>query len=451
MVNKFVLECEVCGTTIEDFNKWFGYKQKCPECGSNRSEVVYSNGYESLSKLIASREDPRNLWYYIDYLPLKDRKNIISFYEGMVPVQRWKFLEDFAQEKYHTECRVYVQRYDLNPATGTFKDLAGTVVSSVLKEENQKNYVVASTGNIANAYSRYLAAADISLTAFIPSASSIFMETGIAAYGQKVYRVDGDYEKAKIVAADYAKKNNIILAAGNFDPLRIEAKKTMVYEWLRQLDDFPTVYIQALSGGTGPLGIKKAIRELNQINFDKKLPRQIMIQSAKCDPMARAWNKAKADHFPDGWENDYPVINSPETEIPTLSTGNPKTYPVLSKFIRESGGEILSCCEEKTVTVAKWVAAEVSVLAGPAAIISVLGFLKSLSLNHINNGDTVLINLGEGIRRSADFIEKFHDNSNVISDAEDCNTFTRQIYKDKIRQNIFNLFAGEYEYSNDKR
>ena len=100
----------------------------------------------------------RGLWYYFDLLPLNNPDNIVTAGEGIVPIDRWKFLEEYVKDLYNIRCKVYAHRHDNNYATGTFKDLAGSMVASVLKENNIQNYVAASTGNVGVAYSRYLSA-----------------------------------------------------------------------------------------------------------------------------------------------------------------------------------------------------------------------------------------------------------------------------------------------------
>ena len=62
----------------------------------------------------------------------------------------------------------------------------------------------------------------------------------------------------------------------------------MLFEWLRLMEDFPTVYVQALSGGTGPLAIAKGCHKLETLGLSKKTPRMLLIQSNKCYPMADA-------------------------------------------------------------------------------------------------------------------------------------------------------------------
>jgi len=431
--NKFYLKCSLCGVTIGGFPNWFSHGQRCPECGSNQSEVIYAQDILHIRRTVFNRLQYRSgLWHYFDFLPLNDENNIISSGEGSVPIDRWSFLERFAKERYDINCRVFAHRHDNNFATGTFKDLAGSMVASVLRENNQSSYVVASTGNVGVAYSRYLTDADINLQVFIPENSSKSQEAEIGCFGQKVFRVKGDYAHAKELAREFSQQYNILLAAGNYDPMRIEAKKVMVYEWLRYMDDFPTVYIQGLSGGTGPLAIAKACRELEPVHLVDKMPRFLLAQSDKCSPMADAWATAKAEGFPEGWENSFPIYTNPETMIPTLATGYPTTYPVLSKLVRESGGEIVAFPEQEAIAVARLVAYESAVRMGPAAAVAVGGFFVSLKNGSIRDGDIVMINCGEGMRRSPSFMEKLIYTGSDVASIDECKPSDRRVFGKEV-------------------
>jgi threonine synthase len=431
---KFYLQCKYCGFKIKDFSEWFSYKQKCPECGSPEALVWYYRDIKELVDLIRKPAfTPDSLWGYFDFLPMLQPDNINSLGgEGVVPIDRWDFLEEFAKEKYNIHIKVYAHRHDRNHATGTFKDLAGTVVSSVLKENGVENFVGASTGNIGVAYSCYLAAADINLYLFIPKISIPSQESAISSFGQNVMRVEGDYAGAKKMAKEFAHKNDFVLTGGNFDPMRIEAKKTMVYEWMRLLPEFPTVFMQAISGGSGPIGVAKACEELKDTGSFERMPRMILPQPHRCSPMAAAWEKAKADDFPEGWENNYPVYENPETTIQTLSTGNPTAYPSLARLVRESKGEIISSTEEYAIDVTRLVAYKTTMRMGPAAAITVVGFFQSLREGTIRDGDVVMLNIGEGTARSPEYMQKVSYSAKNIQSLDDCTLQDRKVFLDKL-------------------
>jgi len=434
MVNhKYYFICRTCGNKIEGFEQWFHDGQKCPSCGGKWVDVRYVNHYLKLTDLINNRAaHPDSVFHYFDYLPLLDRNNIVSEGEGVIPVDRWKFLEEFALNHYGIDLTVLAYRNDKNPGTGTFKDVAAAVAASVLKENGIKEYCVASTGNIASAFAHYLALADISLSVFIPEDALKSNEAGVGCYGQRVFRVRGDYSLAKKLCAEYSVKHKIHMSGGNIDPARVEAKKTQVFEWLRQLGYIPDVYIQALAGGTGPIAIHKGLEDMRHLKLFDQEPRYILVQASGCNPMTMAWEQAKADGYSDGWENRFPILDHPGTCIPTLANGNPQTYPILAPLVKSTEGEFLTFDEEKHVAIARLVAFESSVRIGPAAAIAVGGFFEALKTGILRQGERVMINIGEGIHRAPDLFEKMIFTTEQVSTVEDCNPSDRNSRREEL-------------------
>jgi threonine synthase len=432
MEKKFYFECLNCGNHIDGFGEWFSNGQKCPKCGGNKIYTVYKTDKNRLSNLISKEAKPESLWHYFDFLPLNNEENIVSDGEGVAPIKRWKFLEDYANRKYGLNLEVYVNRNDYSPATGTFKDKGGTLIASVLKEHGVKEYVVASTGNTANSVAQYLAKAGISATIFMPQDALRENFVHIGSLGQKVYIVKGDYAYSKKVAADYAKKHNLLISLGNLDPTRLEAKKTTAFEIIRQLGKMPDVYLQAVSGGTAPLALDKAFKDFAGTGILGKLPRMIFIQGNYCAPQVDAWKKAKKNNFPEGWENDYPVYENPKTLIPTIATGNPGLYPMLAKLVRRTGGDYFAVKEEMAVDAARLVAYEKAVKIGPASAAAILGFFEALHNNAIKDGESVFINMGEGVRRAISFLDEVSYTSEEITSVEDTNRFDRKKYHDFV-------------------
>ncbi len=432
MKQKFYFECQKCNNTIEDFKEWFAVKQKCPKCGKSHIKTIYTTDKEKIKDLISKDAKPESLWHYFDFLPLNNRENIITEGEGIAPIERWGFLEDYAKRKYNLSLKIYINRNDKSFATGTFKDKGGTVAASVLKEQGIKEYVVASTGNTATAFAHYLSKAGVSLSVFLPENAYNDSAAHIGTYGQKVYMVKGDYAKAKKVAADYANKYNLLITGGNLDPLRLEPKRTQVFEMLRIMGKMPDVYIQALSGGTGPFAVAKAIDELKSTGLVDKLPRFLLSQGDRCAPQAQAWAKAKAAGFPEGYQKDYPVIANPEPIIPTIATGDPKTYPLMAPLVRKSGGEIFEIPEDWAIDVARLVAYERVIKIGPASTAGLMGLFEALRKGFINDGETIFINMGEGANRAFGFMYDTAYTTAEVSSVDECPRFNREKYREQL-------------------
>src|SRR5574341_1961387 len=105
----------------------------------------------------------------------------------------------------------------------------------------------------------------------------------------------------------------------------IEAMKTISYEIAEQLTALqgpatptngkaavwrtPDWYIQAISGGMGPLGVYKGFCELKGLGLIDRIPAIVPIQVDGCAPMVLSWKK--------DLEKAEPVL-SPKTRIETL-------------------------------------------------------------------------------------------------------------------------------------
>lgn len=395
---KYQLICKNCGKVTKDFAAWFKQDQLC-ECGSNYAEVVYFSDYKKISDLCNSKHRADNFYHYFDFLPLNSKDNIVSLNEGAVPMERWGFLEKYALEQHGVKCQVVVCRNDLNQGSNTFKDLAASLAASLFKENGVKEYCLASTGNTATAYSVYLAKIGVKFNIFTPSDMYQDSVDAIKATGQNLIVCKGNYAFAKKEATEYHKSKGVMISAGNIDPIRVEAKKTLVFECLRQLGRIPDVYIQAVAGGTSPIAFQKGMNELSNNYPELKMPRMILVQQDTCDPMVQAWEWAEANNFPVGYEKKYPSIE-PKTKISILSAGIPAMYPILGPIVKNSGGCFIRVKESDLPYYGKIVKKEQNIYFGPASIICIEGFYQALKENKIKEGDQVLLNAGEGAERS---------------------------------------------------
>ena len=401
---KYKLVCKKCGETIGTFEEWFANNQKC-QCGSNYAEVVYPEAdYSRLPEQF--KGEVKSHFHYFDYLPIDKQENVVSCNEGAIPMERWEHMEQEAKQKYDIDCKVYMYRNDLNGGTHSFKDVSGSLAASVMKEHGVKEYCLASTGNAGTAYATYLAKAGIKFTCFSPKWVDEATKASVQKTGQTLVVSEGSYGDAKAECAEYHKTHNVMMSCGNIDPIRVESKRTIVFECMRQLGQLPTVYMQAVAGGTAPIALEKGYRDVRADFPELRMPRMILVQQDECDPMVTAWEWAKEHNFPVDFQNHYEAKKDCKTRIGILTAANPGNYPIVAPLVRNSGGDFVRVEEARLPEYGKQMQEATGVLMGPASMVCYAGFYKALEQGLIKQNDVVLLNAGEGTDRAQWFVDE---------------------------------------------
>lgn len=403
MDKKFYIQCETCGEIIDSLGIWFAIGQKCPFCGAGPCLIkYYKNGI--LPNLVESREAATSFWSFKGCLPIANDFPVQYPHIALPPIERLHFMEKHAVDVHNKRVVIYGHRFDLSPYTHSFKDLAGILIAEVLHNLNIREYSLASTGNLACAYAHFCYQLGIMCHAHVPDTINIYNKRMIRKFGTlNIY--NKPYSQVKEEAKIFSSLRKCVCSAGTFDPIRIEAKKLIPFMWYLNtknnfLPQMPTVYIQAVSGGTGPIGVYKGLTELYQEGLISKFPKFMLVQGDKCAPMAEGWVRAEEQDFSEGWERLYHSIEAPKSSIPTLATGNPIAYPYLAKKVKKTGGKFIQIEEERTPIFCDYF--NMTAFAnniGPAAGVAVQGCHDLLKSNDIVDGDVVMINIGEALKQ----------------------------------------------------
>lgn len=350
----------------------------CPECGS-----AWLNAEYDLSALpsdwpeqVAKR--PTNLWRYRELLPFDDDFKTVSMGEGWTPLTR---AEGLAADLNHGEIWVKDERQQ---PTGSFKDRQAAAAISALKAEGVKELVLASTGNAAAAYAAFSARAGIKLWVFLTSMVPAEKMRELALYGAEVIKITGTYDQAKKIAADFAARRGLHYDQGAKAVPDKESMKTVAFEIAEQLGwQAPDWYIQAVSGGLGPLGVVKGFEELSAAGLIDRVPKIGIVQVDGCAPMVRAWEQ--------GLEEAEAVI--PDTLITVLSTGSPgEAYKILKKATDTHGGAMVSVGDGDAFRAMRRVARVEGFSVEPAASVAFAGLEKLIQEGYIGATERVVIN-----------------------------------------------------------
>ena len=353
-----------------------------------------------------------NLWRYREVLPIYDSANIVSLGEGGTPLIKSEVLAANLGLKH-----LYIKDERQGP-TGSFKDRQATVAISALREMGVDELVVASTGNVAIAYAAYCARAGIKLWAFFPSLTPTDKMREAALYGAEVIKITGTYDQTKELAARFAKQKGIFLDRGIKSVAAIEAMKTMAYEIAEQLGErfnggrwrSPDWFLQAVSGGMGPIGVGKGFREMLDFGLVDSMPALGLVQASGCAPMVEAFKRGQRIATP---------IDNPQTIITTLATGNPgRAYELLYDYVQAYGGTFVDASDEETFSATRVLARNDGISVEPAAGTAFAGLFKMVQRGIIKPDDVVVVNcsghtlpvettiLGEQWQRTFDLSQK---------------------------------------------
>jgi threonine synthase len=368
----------------------------CPKCNGQWRVAEYD--LASVEKVWRSQLKNRafDLWRYHELLPVRNPNPTISLGEGGTPLIQAVNLGMMLG------CpNLYIKDERQGP-TSSFKDRQAAVTISALKEAGITELVAASTGNVAIAYSAYAARAGIKLWAFVTSLVPSVKMREIALYGSQVVKVTGSYDQTKQMASEFARQRNLCHDMGARTITSVEAMKTIAFEVAEQLTTklgpppsngegnksikwrTPDWYIQAVSGGMGPLGVSKGFRELKEMGFVDKSPAIAAIQTEGCAPMVISWKQ--------GLETPV-TITSPQTHIETLATGDPgRTYKLLKREVDDSNGCFESVSDEEAFRAMHVVAKMEGLSVEPAAGVAFAGLFKLVRNGVIKPTDTVVIN-----------------------------------------------------------
>lgn len=369
------LECNLCG-----------HKQPyipftpaiCQQCDSQWVEAQYD--YEAFKREILRGipNRPSNLWRFQDVLPLSNPTALDLYPAGGTPL--WHS-NRFAPDLGHSAVYFKDERYG---PTSSFKDRQAAVAVAAMNENGIGEAVIASTGNAAVAYAAACARAGIKLWVFMTSLVPQEKLREAALFGAEVIRVSGNYDQTKQIAQQFAQRKNLLLDRGASSVPARESMKTIAYEIVEQLGwRAPDWYIQAVSGGLGPLGVYQGFKEMFNMGLINKVPKLAIIQAEGCAPMVHAFKAGK--------DTATPII--PDTRIIILSTGDPgKAYTYLWNLTQQYGGVMESVTDLEAYNAMKSLAKSEGMAVEPATSVAFAGFEKLSKRGVIGKDELVAIN-----------------------------------------------------------
>jgi threonine synthase len=369
------LECAICGHQ-QPYKPFI--PAVCDQCQSHWLEARYDYNAFKREILRGLPGRPLNLWRYQDILPLENSTAIDFYPAGGTPL--W-LSQRYATALGHDKVYIKDERYG---PTSSFKDRQAAVAVAAMLEGGVKEAVIASTGNAAVAYAAACARAGIKLWVFMTSLVPQEKLREAALFGAEVIRVSGNYDQTKQIASQFAQRRHLLLDRGASSIPARESMKTIAYEIVEQLGwRAPDWYVQAVSGGLGPLGVYQGFKEMLAMGLIDRVPKLAIIQAEGCSPMVKAFKAGK--------DVAEPVV--PDTCIIILSTGDPgKAYTYLWNLTSQFGGTMEAVTDAEAFAAMRALAKSEGTAVEPATAVAFAGLEKMLKEGLIGADETVVVN-----------------------------------------------------------
>jgi threonine synthase len=252
-----------------------------------------------------------------------------------------------------------------------------------------------SAGNAGAAAAAYAAAHGIACHVAMPRDAPATNQAEVIAYGAELILVDGLIDAAGELLREKGRERGWFDLSTLREPYRVEGKKTMALELAEAGgwgDEWcPDVIVYPTGGGTGIIGMWKAIGEMAELGWiGPRRPRFVAVQSTGCAPIVRAF-EAGASHA-ERWEDAQTFAAG--IRVPA-AIGD---YLILA-VLRESGGTAVSVSDAEIVQAQQSLGGMTGILAAPEGA-ATFAALPQLQRSGFLEGTerVVLLNTGMGLK-----------------------------------------------------
>ena len=376
------LECTSCGATLSADQ----LVRLCTECG----KVLYARYDLDAARRETDRDSLEgrrsDMWRYFEMMPVLDETNIVSLGEGMTPI-----LEAPRLGEAIGATNLVIKDEGQNP-TGTFKSRGLSAAVSKAKELGAGGVTIPTAGNAGGALGAYAGKGRHGRARLHAPRRPRRQQEEVTHAGGTLHLVDGLIGEAGQQSRELAAELGMFDLSTLQEPYRAEGKKTMGYEIAEQCGwTFPDTIIYPTGGGTGVVGIWKAIEELEALGWtDGKRPRFFCVQADGCQPIVRAFERG--DDHAEPWQNAHTVAHG--MRVPSAIAD----YLIL-RVLRESGGGAIAVSDDDLLDHMRLIARTEGIVVGPEGGATVAAARRLIASGTLSHDDHILLlNTGSGLK-----------------------------------------------------
>ncbi|WP_157928919.1 threonine synthase [Pararhizobium haloflavum] len=372
--NRETLRCTACGakTPIEDV------PSTCPACrGILDLELAAPSGR-------ATGGEATGIWRWAEHLPSCDPENRITLGEGASPLLATARLAD------KTGLRDLWIKNDSIMPTGSFKDRAIALATSLARQYEKPGLVLSSSGNAGASSAAYAARAGLPLVVFVPATAPEAKLRQIAATGAQLVTIDGNTAHCCRLADQLSREKGWVnLTTTYHNPYGVDAYATITYE-IAALE--PDVILLPISSGPLLAGIMKGYLRLMAAGIVTSIPRPIAVQAEACAPIARAFAYGGPVET---WAHRATIASALNDTLEGYERDGDYTLD----WIRRHDGTAMAVDDDAIRAGAELLATTEGILVEPSAAVPIAAIDRLLEIGLIEKDERILaVTTGHGLK-----------------------------------------------------
>jgi threonine synthase len=227
--------------------------------------------------------EPRfpDIWQWERWLPYCAPGNRVTLGEAQSPLLRCGRMSAALGVE-----DLWIKNDSLLP-TGSFKDRAIALATSLAKQYGREGLVLSSSGNAGASAAAYAARAGLPVVVLVPKTAPVAKLRQIIVTGARLVTVDGKTSDCCRLAKKIAERMGWVnLTTTYHNPYGVDAYATIAYEVAHIA---PDVLLLPISSGPLLGGMMKGFETLKSAGMIAKIPRPVAVQAAACAPIAKAF------------------------------------------------------------------------------------------------------------------------------------------------------------------
>ncbi len=278
----------------------------------------------------------------------------------------------------------------------TFKEFEAAVVLENARGNGIEGMVVASAGNTARAFAHLSTVSNFPVIIVVPR--MCLFEMWYLEASLKIPTIaleEGDYSNAIDLARRIALVQGYPFEGGVKNIAKRDGLGIVLLDAVSKIGRLPDSYFQAVGSGTGAIAAwEMSERFLRDGRFGSKAPALHLAQNLPFAPMVKAWDRGSRELLPEDLNpklieeittrvisNRYPAYSVQGGVYDALQSTEGKMYGIINDEVFDAV-DLFEKTEGADIV--------------PAAGVAVAALRKAVSGNHVNKGDTILLNITGG-------------------------------------------------------